>query len=210
MADLLLSYPAERAISRVHVAPARRVALVSDEQVAALYGARARASLTRAGLDATLVTVPHGERSKSAAALTRLWAAFAALDLGRRDAVVALGGGVIGDLAGFAAATWLRGVPWISVPTTVLAQVDSSIGGKTGIDLAAGKNLAGAFHHPVGVLVDPRVLQTLPARERRAGLAEVVKMGMACDARLFAWAEHHAGALAEGAPAALEGAVLRS
>src|SRR5262249_43563981 len=152
---------------------------------------------------ATLLAVPHGERSKSPATLERLWNAFSALELGRRDAVIALGGGVVGDLAGFAAATWLRGVPWVAVPTTVLAQVDSSVGGKTGIDLPAGKNLVGAFHQPSGVLVDPLVLQTLPARERRAGLAEVVKMGMACDAPLFAWAERVAGALAAGSPAAL-------
>jgi 3-dehydroquinate synthetase len=124
--------------------------------------------------------------------------------------VVALGGGVIGDLAGFAAATYLRGVPWVGVPTSLLAQVDSSVGGKTGIDLGAGKNLAGAFHQPAGVLVDPRVLATLPARHRRAGLAEVVKMGMAVDAGLFRFCERHVGALAAGEPAALAEAVRRA
>ena len=225
MADLLLRYPAPRVTSRIHVAPgaldrlgaftrrvtsARHAVLVTDERVAALYGGRARAALERGGVATTLLAVPHGEPSKSAATLERVWRAFSALELGRRDAVVALGGGVVGDLAGFAAATWLRGVAWVAVPTTVLAQVDSSVGGKTGIDLPAGKNLAGAFHQPSGVLVDPLVLQTLPARERRAGLAEVVKMGMACDASLFAWAERAAGPLAEGLPAALADAVLRS
>ena len=225
MADLILRFARERAISRIQIAPgaldrigtfarrvvpARNAAVVSDERVAALYGARALVALRRAGVDATLVTVPHGERSKRGATLEKLWAEFAALGLGRRDAVIALGGGVVGDLAGFAAATWLRGVAWIDVPTTLLAQVDSSVGGKTGIDLAAGKNLAGSFHQPAGVLVDARLLQTLPARERRSGLAEVVKMGMACDARLFGWVERHAAALAAGEPGALAEAVSRS
>ena len=207
MLTRLLSFPGARAITRLHVAPgaldrlgrfvrrasgARAVALVSDERVAALYADRSLRSLRKAGVDASLVTIPHGERSKRAATVERLWSAFAALGLGRRDAVVALGGGVVGDLAGFAAASWLRGVAWIGVPSTVIAQVDSAIGGKTGIDLAEGKNLAGAFHQPAGVLVDPLLLQTLPSRERRAGLAEVVKMGMACDRALFAWVERQA------------------
>jgi 3-dehydroquinate synthase len=124
--------------------------------------------------------------------------------------VVALGGGVTGDLAGFLAATYLRGVPWVDVPTSLLAQVDSSVGGKTAVNLAAGKNLAGAFHQPVGVLVDPDLLRTLPVRHRKAGLAEVVKLGLAADQRLFAWLERHAEALAAGEPQALAGAVARS
>jgi 3-dehydroquinate synthase len=225
MADLPLRYPARAAHSRVRIASgaldglgaftrdltgAARAAVVSDTRVAALYGARARRTLARSGIEATLITVPVGERSKRAAVLERLWGQLAALDLARGDVVVALGGGVVGDLAGFAAASWLRGVAWIGVPTSLLAQVDSSVGGKTGIDLAAGKNLVGAFHQPAGVLVDPRVLATLPARERRAGLAEVVKMGMACDEALFAWAERHAAALAAGEIAALAEAVSRA
>jgi 3-dehydroquinate synthase len=121
--------------------------------------------------------------------------------------LIALGGGVVGDLAGFAAATWLRGVDWIGVPTTVVAQVDSAIGGKTGVDLTAGKNLVGAFHQPVGVLVDPDLLATLPARQRRAGLAEVVKTGFAADAALFRRTERDAARLAAGDPGALERAV---
>ena len=225
MPERRISYPGARRTTRVHLAPgsldalgafvrrvsgARAAALVSDERVAALYSARALRSLERAGVRATLITIPHGERSKRARTLERLWAAFDDLALGRRDVVIALGGGVVGDVAGFAAATWLRGVPWIGVPTTVIAQVDSALGGKTGIDLERGKNLAGAFHQPLGLLVDPRLLATLSARERRAGLAEVVKMGMACDARLFRWVERHSGALAAGDPAALAGAVARS
>ena len=189
---------------------ARRAAVVSDTTVARLHGASLVGSLARAGFECTLVPIPPGERTKRPAALLRLWTRFAAAGLRRDDLVVALGGGVVGDLAGFAAATWLRGVEWIGVPTTLLAQVDSSIGGKTGLDLAAGKNLAGAFHHPAGVLVDPAVLGTLPARQLRAGLAEVVKTGMAVDETLFRWLERHAGALSAGETRALAGAVARS
>jgi 3-dehydroquinate synthetase len=116
--------------------------------------------------------------------------------------VFALGGGVVGDLAGFAAATWLRGVPLVMVPTTVLAQVDSSVGGKTGVDLAEGKNLVGAFHQPRAVVIDPRVLVTLPRRHVRAGLVEAAKVGMAVDAALFRHLETHAEALATGSPSA--------
>ena len=224
MADLVLRFTPHAPVSRIHIAPgslerlgaftrrvtgAARAALVSDERVAALYGDRARAALEKAGIGAELVTVRHGERSKSAATLGRLWDAFSSVGIGRRDAVVALGGGVVGDVAGFAAATWLRGVAWVGVPSTLLAQVDSSVGGKTGIDLAQGKNLAGAFHQPAGVLIDPRLLETLPRRELRSGLAEVVKMGMACDARLFDWVERHVAALAAGDQRALNEAVGR-
>lgn len=225
MADLLLRYPAVCARSRVRIARggldglgpfaravtgARRFVVVSDARVARLYGARALRSLRGAGCAADLVRVPPGERSKSPWRLARLWERCAALGLDRHDAVVALGGGVAGDLAGFLAATYLRGVPWVAVPTSLLAQVDSSVGGKTAVDLRAGKNLAGAFHQPAGVLVDPDVLRTLPVRHRRAGLAELVKLGMATDERLFGWLEQHADALAAGEPQALAGAVARS
>ncbi len=225
MADLLLRYPAVGARSRVRIARGaldglgafvRRVAapgravVVSDTRVAALYGRRALRSLARAGLEARLLRVPPGERSKSPRRLAGLWESFASLGLGRRDAVVALGGGVVGDLAGLAASTWLRGVPWVCVPTSLLAQVDSSVGGKTAVDLAAGKNLVGTFHQPAGVLVDPDVLATLPARHRRAGLAEVVKLGMATDARLFAWLERNAVRLATGDAAVTTRAVALS
>ncbi len=223
--DLRLRYPGTPAISRVRIergglarlgaltraaTGARRAVVVSDARVAALHGATARRGLERAGLATDLIIVPPGERSKSPARLAALWDGLAALDLTRRDALVALGGGVVGDLAGFAAATFLRGLPWVCVPTTVLAQVDSSVGGKTAVDLAAGKNLAGAFHQPAAVLIDPDTLATLPARQRRAGLAEVVKAGMAVDAALFRWAERHAEPLAAARPAALEQAVARA
>ena len=222
---LTLRYPAAASTSRVRiergglsrlgafvreVTRARRAVIVSDARVAALYAGAARAALRRAGFGAELVQVPAGEGSKSVARLAGLWERLAALGLTRHDAVVALGGGVIGDLAGFAAATFLRGVPWIGVPTTVLAQVDSSVGGKTAVNLPAGKNLVGAFHQPAGVLIDPETLATLPPRQRRAGLAEVVKSGMAVDAALFRWTEAHAAALAAGAPRALAEAVART
>jgi 3-dehydroquinate synthase len=225
MADLLLRYPATAVRSRVRIVRggldglggfaraatgARRVVVVSDARVARLYGARALRSLRAAGCTASLVRVPPGERSKSPRRLAWLWERCTALGLERRDAVVALGGGVAGDLAGFLAATYLRGVPWVDVPTSLLAQIDSSVGGKTAVNLAAGKNLAGAFHQPAGVLVDPDVLGTLSVRHRRAGLAEAVKTGLAADGRLFAWLERHADALTAGEPQALAGAVARS
>ena len=182
---------------------AQRVALVTDSRVGSLYGAAARHALRSAGLEAHLISLPRGERAKQPDVLARLWEAFDLLELERGDAVVALGGGVIGDVAGFAAATWLRGISWVGVPTTLLAQVDSSIGGKTGVDLTAGKNLVGAFHQPALVLSDPLVLRTLPARQLRSGLAEVVKTGMAVDRALFRWTERHADALRAGDPTAL-------
>jgi len=223
--DLVVRYRSHPVGSRIRIEPgglerlgefaravtrARRVALVSDRTVAARFGKRARLALRRAGVEATLIVIPPGERTKRPEQLARLWERFAALGLERGDAVVALGGGVVGDLAGFAAATWLRGVDWIGVPTTLLAQVDSSVGGKTAVDLPAGKNLVGAFHQPAGVLVDPLTLVSLPPRQRRAGLAEVVKTGMAVDAALFAWTHRHLAPLVAGEPRALAGAVERA
>lgn len=225
MADLLLEYPPVRGRSRVRIARgalarlgaftrattgARTVALVTDRRVDGLWGDAARRALRRAGVAASTFTVPAGERAKRPAELARLWDGFATAGLARAGAVVALGGGTVGDLAGFAAASWLRGVPWVCAPTTLLAQVDASVGGKTAVDLRAGKNLAGAFHQPAGVLVDPDVLSTLAARQRRAGLAEVLKAGFATDAALFAWCERHADGLADGEPAALAGAIGRA
>jgi len=225
MADLVLRYPGSGTTSRVRIrrgglegigafaraaTGARRMVVVSDARVARLYAVPVLNSLRRAGCDADLVTVPSGERAKSARCLGGLWERFARLGLDRHDAVLALGGGVTGDLAGFAAATYLRGVPWVCVPTSMLAQVDSSVGGKTAVNLAAGRNLAGAFHQPVAVLVDPDVLGTLSVRHRRAGLAEAVKLGMAADVSLFGWLERNAFALAAGVPGALAGAVRRS
>jgi 3-dehydroquinate synthase len=223
--DLVIRYRAPGGFSRVRIAcggldrlgaftrlttGARRAALVSDANVAALYAPRALGALHRSGVRASLVTLPPGERTKSAARLLRLWELLSRLDLDRSAAVVALGGGVVGDLAGFAAATWLRGIPWVCVPTSLLAQVDSSVGGKTGVNLKGGKNLLGVFHQPAGVLADPETLATLPPRQLRAGLAEVVKTGMAVDARLFAWTERHTARLLAADPVTLREAVVRS
>ena len=159
--------------------------IVSDENVWGLYGARITQSLEQAGLDFHSFILPAGEAQKSSARLEMLWGDFLAAGLDRGSAVAAVGGGVIGDLAGFAAATFMRGIPWAAVPTTLLAMVDASMGGKTGINLAQGKNLAGAFHPPLGVYSDPEVLATLPPEELRSGMAEVIKSGVIGDAALF-------------------------
>jgi len=223
--DLLLEFARERPRSRIRIGRgalaglgaftrettgAARVVLVTDAKVGALHGRGAVRALERAGIHVLRVRVPRGEGAKRAAVLARLWDAFASAGLGRDGAVVALGGGVVGDLAGFAAATWLRGVTWVAVPTTVLAQVDASVGGKTAIDLASGKNLVGAFHQPAGVLIDPDTLATLPARQRRNGLAEVAKTGFAVDRPLWDWLEERLDPLDRGEPAALMGAIERS
>ncbi|MGH8899756.1 MAG: 3-dehydroquinate synthase [Egibacteraceae bacterium] len=168
----------------VHVAPppyARRAALVTCAPVGVRYAARVRQALEAAGLAVELITVPDGEEAKSLDVLASLYHRLAAIPLGRNDVVVALGGGVVGDLAGFAAATWNRGVALVQVPTTLLAQVDAAIGGKTAVNLPEGKNLVGAFHQPIGVVADTATLASLPTRERRAGLGEVAKYGFIAD-----------------------------
>lgn len=158
-----------------------KAALVSDSNVAPLYAQTVLDSLTAAGFDAKLFTIPAGESSKCAARLEELWEGFMDFGLTRTDAVIALGGGVVGDLAGFAAATVLRGVAFIQIPTTLLAQVDSSVGGKVAIDLKAGKNLAGAFYQPKLVLMDPDTLDTLSDATFADGMAEVIKYGCIAD-----------------------------
>lgn len=163
-------------------APAPVYAVVSDETVARLYGGTLRDALREAGLPAELFTFPAGETSKTTDRWAELVEAFGAAGLGRDGCVVAVGGGVTGDLAGFAAATFARGVQLVQVPTSLLAMIDASHGGKTAVDLPSGKNLVGAFHDPVLVAVDPDLLATLPAPELRAGLAEAVKHGAIADA----------------------------
>jgi 3-dehydroquinate synthase len=169
--------------------PGAKVAIVSDETVARHHLAAAEASLAAAGIAATAVTVPPGESSKSFAVLEKVCEALIAARIERADLVVALGGGVIGDLAGFAAAVVRRGLEYVQVPTTLLSQVDSSVGGKTAIDSRQGKNLIGAFHQPVLVVADTALLDTLSPREFRAGYAEVAKYGLLGDAAFFAWLE---------------------
>lgn len=169
--------------------------VVTDESVAPHYLHHVLDSLRQHGFGATAVTVPAGEGTKCVAQLDRLWQAAVEAGLDRRSFVVALGGGVVGDLAGFLAASLFRGLRLVQIPTTLLSMVDSSVGGKTGINLPQGKNLVGAFHQPSLVLADLAVLQTLPAREFAAGMAEVVKYGAILDAEFFAWLETNAAAI---------------
>lgn len=162
-----------------------RCAVITDARVGKIYGKETVENLRRGGFDPVVITVPAGETAKSLANVQRCYDALAAHRLERKSFVVALGGGVVGDLAGFVAATYLRGVPFVQVPTTLLAQVDSSVGGKVGVNLKAGKNLVGAFYQPRLVLADLETLRSLPAREFRAGLAEAIKYGIIYDAALF-------------------------
>lgn len=173
-------------------------AVVTDDNVAPLYLDRVMASLCDAGIRAVSIVLPHGEQTKCLAQLEKLYGFFAENGITRTDAVVALGGGVIGDLTGLAAATWLRGVRFMQIPTTLLAQVDSSVGGKVAVDLPAGKNLVGAFWQPSLVLVDPETLNTLTDEYWRDGLGEVVKYGCICDEPLFALLENTANQGREG------------
>lgn len=192
------------------VAPHGRCALVSDEVVRDLHGAEAEAALAGAGYEITRVVLESGESHKNLAAVERLYAALLADRLERRSPVIALGGGVVGDLAGFAAATYLRGVPFVQCPTTLLAMVDSSVGGKTGFNVAEGKNLIGAFHQPVLVVIDPEVLRTLPARELRCGLAECVKHAVIRDPSLLDWIHAESLAIREGDPPTLASLIQRN
>ncbi|MHB8912641.1 MAG: 3-dehydroquinate synthase [Lysobacter sp.] len=189
----------------------RHVLIVSDANVAPLYADRVEAAL-RAGRPALTVArfvMPAGEQEKTLARFGDALDALARLGATRDAAVVALGGGVVGDLAGFAAACWMRGIDVVQIPTTLLAMVDSSVGGKTAVDLPAGKNLVGAFHSPRAVIADTTALRTLPDRELRAGLAEVVKYGAVFDAGFLDWLDAHADALLARDDAALAEAIAR-
>jgi len=187
-----------------------RTAVVSDETVWGLHGERLTAALANAGIEAHPVIVPPGEQTKSFEGLADLSDRLLALELDRGDLITAFGGGVVGDLAGFAAAIYKRGIDFVQIPTTLLAQVDSSVGGKTAIDTPRGKNLVGAFHQPRLVLADLSVLGSLPDREMRAGYAEVIKYGLLGDRRFFEWLEANGGAVLGREPAALTEAVARS
>ena len=173
----------------------RRCAVITDRNVARHYARDAVSRLEAAGFEPVLITVPAGESSKRLSTVARCYDAMARHRLERKSFVVALGGGVVGDLAGFVAATYLRGVAFVQVPTTLLAQVDSSVGGKTGVNLAAGKNLVGAFHQPRLVLCDLDTFNTLPPREYRSGLAEIIKYGVISDPELFERLERELPAL---------------
>ena len=187
-----------------------RTAVVTDETVARLHGQALSTSLAKAGIEAPLIVLPPGEETKSFSHLAELSGRLLDLRLDRGDLIVALGGGVIGDLAGFAAAIYKRGIGFIQIPTTLLAQVDSSVGGKTAIDTPQGKNLIGAFHQPRLVLADLDVLSTLPDRQMRAGYAEVLKYGLLRDFGFFEWLEASGGEALALRPDALGRAVARS
>jgi 3-dehydroquinate synthase len=181
--------------------PGAKVAIVTDENVAKLHLAATEASLKAAGIESSAIIVPPGEGSKNYATFEKVCEAVIAAKIERNDLIVALGGGVIGDLAGYCAASVRRGLDFVQVPTTLLSQVDSSVGGKTGINSKLGKNLVGAFHQPVLVIADTALLDTLSEREFRAGYAEVMKFGLLGDAAFFTWLESNWQDLFAGGPA---------
>ena len=195
-------------ISRLGVG--RKLALLTDPAIKALYGEIVARSLAGAGFEVTTVLLPEGERAKTLEVAAQTWDRLLEAGLDRGSAVVALGGGAVGDLAGFVAATYMRGMHFVQLPTTLLAQVDASIGGKTAIDHPRAKNLIGAFHQPRLVLADTGALQTLPEREYRSGLAEVIKHGIVLDAAYFDEVERSAAALAKREPETLERIVAGS
>lgn len=167
------------------VSKAVRAVIVSDSNVAPIYADRVKSSLEAEGISTSLFVFPAGEQSKRLSTIEKMYTAFSDAGITRSDIIVALGGGVTGDMAGFAAASWLRGVDFVQIPTSLLSQVDSSVGGKTGVDLPAGKNLVGAFWQPSVVLIDPDTLDTLPEKFFRDGLGEVVKYGCIRSESLF-------------------------
>jgi 3-dehydroquinate synthase len=190
--------------------PCSHAVVITDSNVGPLFAQPIVQSLSAAGIRADLLTVPAGESSKCVSQADQLWNEFVARNVGRKSVVIAVGGGVIGDLGGFIAATYARGLSFVQVPTSLLAQVDSSVGGKVGINLPAAKNIVGAFWQPAGVLIDLDVLQMLPEREFRSGLAEVVKYGVIMDAKFFAYLEEHADAISRRDGNCLEHIVAQS
>ena len=184
--------------------------LVTDANLAGSHAATVAAGLREAGWRFGSTVLPPGESSKSLPLITAMWDALVELQADRQTVVIAVGGGVVGDAAGFAAATYNRGLPFVQVPTSLLAMVDSSVGGKVGINHRKGKNLIGAFHQPLGVLIDPAVLGTLPEREYRSGLAEVVKYGVILDAEFFTFLEDNIAAINDRQPEVLATLIARS
>ncbi len=198
----------DRADAFVSLLPGRQVLVVTNDVVAPLYLDRVLASL--ADLEPATLVLPDGERHKTLETFSRIIDALVDAGFHRDACVLALGGGVVGDLSGFAAACFHRGIACIQVPTSLLAQVDSSVGGKTAVNHVAGKNLVGAFHQPVGVVADVTTLETLPEREFLAGLAEVLKYGIGLDEEFFEWLENNLQALLDREPLAVERAVIWS
>jgi 3-dehydroquinate synthase len=200
---------AHTALLTTHIKGAR-VAIVTNTVVAPLYLENLKIALAAAGKQVTTIVLPDGEEQKDMANMMRIFDVLLAEKCDRKTTLIALGGGVIGDMTGFAAATYMRGVPFIQIPTTLLSQVDSSVGGKTGINHPLGKNMIGAFYQPQAVLADTATLNTLPLRELSAGLAEVIKHGAIIDAPFFAWIEQNIGALMARDLMALSYAIQRS
>ncbi len=184
--------------------------IITDEHVETPHALAAATSLSQAGADVDLLVVEPGEATKNVASAAGLWDKLLELGADRKTVIVAVGGGVVGDLAGFVAASFARGLAFVQVPTTLLAQVDSSVGGKVGVNLAGGKNMVGAFWQPLGVLIDTSVLDTLPEREYRAGLAEVVKYGVILDADFFSYLEDHVAELSQRDSGVLQHVIARS
>jgi len=187
-----------------------KVAIITNPTVGDLYGDQIVDALVASGRQISVISVPDGEEYKNIETLENIFGVLIDRHFDRYSGLIALGGGVIGDMAGFAAASFLRGIPFVQVPTTLLAQVDSSVGGKTGVNLPQGKNLVGAFYQPKHVHIDVMVLDTLPQREFVSGLAEVVKYGIIRDAEFFSWMEDHREVLLDRSPEALTHAVMMS
>ena len=210
------AYPIHIAAGRLEAlalaipADATTIALVTNPVVDALYGERVRAALAATGRRLVPAVLPDGESFKTWETLNQIFDVMLGEQLDRRTVIVALGGGVIGDMAGFAAAVYLRGVRFVQVPTTLLAQVDSSVGGKTAVNHPHGKNRIGAFYQPIAVEIDTDVLNTLPDREISAGLAEVIKYGLILDNAFLTWCEQHVGGLRARDPELLATAIRRS
>lgn len=193
---------------RTGVAPGQRIAIITNEVVAPLYLAPVAAAF--ADHDPLVITLPDGETEKALATIDTIVDRLLAAHCDRQTMLVALGGGVVGDITGFAASVYQRGVPFIQIPTTLLAQVDSSVGGKTGVNHPRGKNMIGSFHQPASVVIDPDTLRSLPVRERAAGLAEVIKYGAIGDATFFSWLEDNMARLVALDPTMLALAIERS
>lgn len=186
-----------------------RICIITNTTVAALYLERMKQSLVDQGIDSVDIILPDGEQFKTLETMHDIYQQLLGFGLDRASAVLALGGGVVGDMAGFAAATFMRGIPFIQFPTTLLAQVDSSVGGKTGVNLPGGKNMVGAFHQPVIVIIDPDVLGTLSVRELRAGFAEVIKYGIIQDPDFFGFLDSSIDALSSREAGVLAGVISR-
>lgn len=195
--DILIGYGLEKELQSFvqESGFSKQAMLVTDSNVGPLYGEKVRAILEAGGLHVSVVTIPAGESSKSLAVAEKLYTRAIELGLDRKSPIFALGGGVVGDLAGFIAATYMRGVPFVQLPTSLLAQVDSSVGGKVAVNHALGKNLIGAFYQPKGVFMDLSMMASLPKREIATGLGEIIKYGIIYDADFFAYLEQHADAV---------------